>query len=571
MLSTLDWTVLIGTLAAIVAYGVYKTRGEQSVKGYLLGGNEGKWWTIGLSVMATQASAITFLSTPGQAYADGMGFIQIYFGLPLALIVVCVFFIPIYYKLKVYTAYEYLESRFDVKTRTLAAIYFLIQRGMGAGITIFAPAIILSSILGWNLNGTILVIGFLVILYTVSGGTKAVNQTQKIQMIVIMVGMGIAFTLLLGYLPDEMSISEALHVAGASGKMEILDFSVDANNRYTVWSGVLGGFFLSLAYFGTDQSQVQRYLGGQSVTQSRLGLLFNALLKIPMQFFILLTGVLVFVFYQYNQAPIFFNTTEYEAVYETNGPDLDALQETYDIWFDEKQNLNASYLTAIRTGDETEAASLANQITAADAREKIIRDDVKAVIAEARPDAETNDKDYVFITFILNHMPIGIIGLLLAVIFSAAMSSTAAELNALGSTTTVDIYKRSLFRNRSDKHYLLASKGLTMLWGIIAILFALVGSLFENLIQFVNIIGSLFYGTMLGFFIVAFAIKYVKSGTAVFVGALIAEAIVLAVYFLADIGYLWYNVIGAVGVVVFSLIIQALMPKGGGAGDSGDG
>jgi solute:Na+ symporter, SSS family len=559
MLSTLDWIVLIGTMAAIVSYGVYKTRGEQSVKGYLLGGNDGKWWTIGLSVMATQASAITFLSTPGQAYSDGMGFIQIYFGLPLALIVVCVFFIPIYYKLKVYTAYEYLESRFDVKTRTLAALYFLIQRGMGAGITIFAPAIILSSILGWNLNYTILVIGILVILYTVSGGTKAVNQTQKLQMIVIMVGMAIAFTLLLGYLPDEMSLREALHVAGASGKMEILDFSVDVNNRYTIWSGILGGFFLSLAYFGTDQSQVQRYLGGQSVIQSRLGLLFNALLKIPMQFFILLTGVLVFVFYQYNKAPIFFNTPEYEEVYETNSVKLDSLQETYDIWFDQKQDLNTAYLEAIRSHDEAITSNLAEQILIADAEEKQIRNNVKDVIAQARPDAETNDKDYVFISFILNHMPIGIIGLLLAVIFSAAMSSTAAELNALGSTTTVDIYRRSLFQNRSEKHYLLASKGLTMLWGIIAILFALVGSLFENLIQFVNIIGSLFYGTMLGFFIVAFAIKYVKSGTAVFVGALIAEAIVLAVYFMGDIGYLWYNLIGSVGVVLFSVIIQGLM------------
>jgi len=561
MLSTLDWTILIGTLAAIVSFGIYKTRGENSVKGYLLGGNEGKWWTIGLSVMATQASAITFLSTPGQAYADGMGFVQIYFGLPLALIVVCVFFIPIYYKLKVYTAYEYLESRFDVKTRTLAAIYFLVQRGMGAGITIFAPAIILSSILGWNLNYTILIIGFLVILYTVLGGTKAVNQTQKLQMIVIMVGMAIAFTLILGYLPDEMSISEALHVAGASGKMEILDFSVDANNRYTVWSGLLGGFFLSLAYFGTDQSQVQRYLGGQSVMQSRLGLLFNALLKVPMQFFILLTGVLVFVFYQYNKAPIFFNTPEYEVVYETNGAELDVLQNEYDIWFDHKQGLNSAYLEAIRSEDETGAARLAGQIKVADATEKRIRDDVKTVIAQARPDAETNDKDYVFITFILNHMPIGVIGLLLAMIFSAAMSSTAAELNALGSTSTIDIYKRSLFRNRSDKHYLLASKGLTMLWGIIAILFALVGSLFENLIQFVNIIGSLFYGTMLGFFIVAFAIKHVKSGTAVFLAAIISEAIVLTVYFFGDIGYLWYNLIGAAGVVVFSIIIQAVLPK----------
>lgn len=562
MLNTLDWIVLIGTLVFIVVYGIYKTRGTKTVDGYLRGGNEAKWWTIGLSVMATQASAITFLSTPGQGYADGMGFVQIYFGLPFALIIVCIFFIPIYYKLKVYTAYEYLESRFDLKTRTLAAFYFLVQRGMGAGITIYAPAIILSTILGWNLNYTIIIIGILVIVYTVSGGTKAVSQTQKLQMVVIMVGMAVAFGLILQYLPDEISFKEALHVAGASGKMEIVDTTFDLSDRYNIWSGILFAVFLSLGYFGTDQSQVQRYLSGKSIKESRLGLLFNALLKVPMQFFILLTGVLVFVFYQYNQAPVFFNQSEYAAAYETHADQLQPLEAEYDAWFEEKQQLNAQYLEAIGNNNTNIQSSIANQIVTADAQEQDIRDRVKSVIKEARPAAETNDKDYVFISFILDYMPIGIVGLLLAMIFSAAMSSTAAELNALGSTTTVDIYKRSVTRGASDSHYLRASKNLTMLWGAIAIAFALFASLFENLIQFVNIVGSLFYGTMLGFFLVAFFLKRVTSGTAVFIAAIISELLVLYVYFFTDIGYLFYNLIGCAGVLVLSVLLQTLLPGG---------
>ena len=562
MLNTLDWIVLVGTLVAIVVYGVYKTRGQKSVKGYLLGGSDAKWWTVGLSVMATQASAITFLSTPGQAYSDGMGFVQIYFGLPIALIVVCAVFIPIYYKLKVYTAYEYLENRFDLKSRTLASIYFLIQRGMGAGITIYAPAIILATILGWNLNYTIIIIGFLVIVYTVSGGTKAVSQTQKVQMVVILIGMAIAFGMLINYIPDDVSFKEALHVAGVSGKMEVVDWSFDMNNRYTIWSGIFGAFFLSLAYFGTDQSQVQRYLGGASVTQSRMGLLFNAVLKVPMQFFILLTGVLVFVFYQYHKAPVFFNSAGYETVMSSEAaPQLQALEDTYSDWFEEKQSLNEEYLNAYRNDDIQQMQSIAASIQGADEEEQRIRDEVKAVISSADESIETNDRDYVFISFILNHLPVGIIGLLLAVIFSAAMSSTAAELNALGSTTTMDIYKRSIRKDGSDKHYLQASMGLTLLWGLIAIAFALFASLFENLIQFVNIVGSLFYGTMLGFFVVAFALKWVRNGTAVFIAALIAEAIVLAVFKFTDIGFLWYNLIGCGGVVVFAIILQAILPN----------
>ncbi len=559
MLSTLDWLVLGGTLILIVVYGIYKSRGTKTAEGYLRGGDSAKWWTIGLSVMATQASAITFLSTPGQGYTDGMGFVQIYFGLPFALIIVCLFFIPIFYKLKVYTAYEYLESRFDLKTRTLAAVYFLVQRGMGAGITIYAPAIILSTILGWDLKTTVIIIGILVIIYTVSGGTKAVSQTQKLQMIVIMIGMAAAFGLILNYLPEELSFRDALHVAGASGKMEIVDTQWNLNDRYNIWSGILFAVFLSLGYFGADQSQVQRYLGGSSIKESRLGLLFNAVLKVPMQFFILLTGVLVFVFYQYNKAPIFFNQSAYEEVRSADPGALIPLEEMYDTWHQEKRQLNARYLEAVNSGNEAERASIATQITLADEREQEIRDEVKAVIRQADPGAETNDKDYVFINFILNYMPVGVIGLLLAMIFSAAMSSTAAELNALGSTTTVDIYKRSINRSSSDANDLRASKGLTMLWGIIAIAFALFASLFENLIQFVNIVGSLFYGTMLGFFLIAFFLKWVRSGTAVFIAAIIAELVVLYTYFFTNIGYLFYNLIGCGVMVLIAVLLQPLV------------
>lgn len=554
-LSFIDWLVLGLTLGIIVLVGVWKTRGKQSVNDYLRGGNEAKWWTIGLSVMATQASAITFLSTPGQAYADGMRFVQFYFGLPIAMVILCVTFIPIYYKLKVYTAYEYLEGRFDLKTRTLAAILFLIQRGLGAGITIYAPAIILSSILGWNLNYTILIIGSLVILYTVSGGTKAVSQTQKLQMLVILIGMAIAFYLLVDYLPDDLSFTEALRVAGASGKLNAVDFSFDLNNRYTIWSGITGGLFLMLAYFGTDQSQVQRYLSGSSIRESRLGLLFNAMLKVPMQFFILLTGIMVFLFYQFHQAPIFFNQPAMEQV-ESEIPQLQEKQGEYDLWFQQKSDLNEAFIEAHRRGDEGLKTQIAGQIKAADLEEKAIRDEVRTLLSEHDPSIETNDRDYVFITFILNHLPKGLIGLLLAVIFSAAMSSTAAELNALGSTTLVDMYRRSFYSRGNEDHYVRASKLLTMMWGVIAILFAIFGTLFENLIQFVNIVGSLFYGTILGIFLCAFYLKRVRAN-GVFLAAIISEGIVFYCFFQTEIGFLWFNVIGCMSVILLGLLFSA--------------
>ncbi len=560
-MSTIDWIILGSTLLLIVGFGIWKTRGSKNIDQFLLGNKEAKWWTIGLSVMATQASAITFLSTPGQAFADGMGFTQFYFGLPIAMVIVCVTFIPIYHKLKVYTAYEFLENRFDLKTRSLAATLFLIQRGLGAGITIYAPAIILSTIMGWNLNLTNLIIGLLVIAYTVSGGTRAVSVTHKYQMLVIFGGMFVAFFLLISYLPEGISFVDSLRVAGATGKLQTVDFSFDWNNRYTFWSGITAGTFLMLAYFGTDQSQVQRYLSGRSIRESRMGLIFNGLLKVPMQFFILLVGIMVFVFYQYNEAPIFFNETAYERVatgeYAATFQDLENRK---DQLFTERQRLNTAYLSAIRESDEAAVANLKQQMTTNENAQNDVREQARAVITQADESIETNDRDYVFITFILNHLPQGLVGLLLAVIFSAAMSSTASELNALASTTTVDIYKRSINAQGSDSHYLQASKGFTLMWGLIAIAFACFGTLFENLIQFVNIVGSCFYGTILGIFLVAFYFKSIW-GTPVFIGALITEAIVLLMYFTTDVGYLWLNPIGCIGVIAIGFLVQVVQGK----------
>jgi Na+/proline symporter len=560
-MSNIDWIILSSTLLLIVGFGVWKTRGSKNINQFLLGNKEAHWWTIGLSVMATQASAITFLSTPGQAFTDGMGFVQFYFGLPIAMVILCVTFIPIYYKLKVYTAYQFLENRFDLKTRSLAAFLFLIQRGLGAGITIFAPAIILSTILGWNLNITNIVIGTLVIIYTVSGGTRAVSVTHKYQMIVIFGGMFTAFFLLISYLPEGVSFVDSLKVAGATGKLKTVDFSIDLNNRYTIWSGILGGLFLQLAYFGTDQSQVQRYLSGRSIRESRLGLIFNGLLKVPMQFFILFVGVMVFVFYQFNPSPIFFNKVGYEKLEQSiYVDDLRGLEGQQSELFGERQDLNRQLLSAYDTDNQPQINEIKSSLTINEDQQAAVREEVKALIRDVDPEAETNDTDYVFITFILNHLPKGLIGLLLAVVFSAAMSSTAAELNALASTTTVDIYKRSVKQDGSERHYLIMSKAFTLFWGLFAILFACFGTLFENLIQFVNIVGSLFYGTLLGIFLVAFYIKILR-GTPVFAGAVIAQIIVLMVFKFSDIGYLWYNVIGCTGVIVFSFLIQNLFKK----------
>lgn len=557
-ISWIDWVVLAGTLLFIVVVGVWKSRASKGLEGYLRGGNEASWWTVGLGVMATQASAITFLSTPGQGFADGMEFVQFYFGLPIAMIILCVTFIPLYYRLKIYTAYEFLETRFDLKTRSLTAFLFLVQRGLAAGITIYAPAIILSTIMGWNLNLTCLVIGVLVIIYTVSGGTKAVNVTQKYQMVIIMGGMFLAFYLLLDSLPGELTFAGAWELANLHDKTQAVNFSIDLSNRYTFWSGITGGLFLALSYFGTDQSQVQRYISGQSIRQSQLGLIFNGIFKIPMQYFILLTGVMVFVFYQFYQSPLFFNpagerivkTSTYAAEYE-------GLEKEFQRLSEEKSTLSLDYI-------QSKDGALGERILELNAQEQALRAEAKALITQADPHAETNDKDYVFINFIIHHLPKGIIGLLLAVIFSAAMSSTSAELNALATTSVIDIYKRTIRPDESASHYVNASMVATLLWGILAILFATFGTLFENLIQLVNIIGSIFYGTILGVFLVAFYIRRIGAN-AVFYAALIAEAIVLIMYFTMDIGFLWFNVIGCAGVVIVGLLIQMILDRSSGS------
>ncbi len=554
----LDWIVLIGTLFSIVAYGTWKTRGSKNVEDYLKGGNEAKWWTIGLSVMATQASAITFLSTPGQAFHDGMGFVQFYFGLPIAMVIICLVFIPLYHRLKVYTAYEFLENRFDLKTRSLTAILFLIQRGLAAGITIYAPAIILSAVLGWNLNVLIIIIGVLVIIYTVSGGTKAVSITQKQQMAVIFTGMFIAFFLIVSYLPENITFTKALDIAGASGKMDILDFSFDFNNRYTFWSGIIGGTFLALSYFGTDQSQVQRYLSGKSVKEMQMGLIFNGLLKVPMQFFILLVGVMVFVFYQFNTSPINFNPAATETVMNSSYAEAyTKLQNDQDQIFLKKKEMMSAY-----ADHKTDA--IAQQIALYNTGDRENRNAAKALIDKANIEnalrVETNDKDYVFIHFILNNLPRGLIGLLLAVILSAAMSSTASELNALASTTTMDLYKRSFSQNEDDNHYLKASKWFTLGWGVLAIIIATFFYLADNLIQLVNIIGSIFYGNILGIFLLAFFFKYVK-GNAVFISALITQVIILSLYLLNEyeyinLPYLWLNFVGCFLAIIIAMFID---------------
>ena len=550
----IDWFILIGTLLFIVLYGTYKSRGSKNVIQYLKGGSDSRWWTIGLSVMATQASAITFLSTPGQAFHSGMGFVQFYFGLPIAMVIICLVFIPIYHRLKVFTAYEYLETRFDLKTRTLTAILFLIQRGLAAGITIFAPAIILSAVLGWNLVMLNIIIGVLVIIYTVSGGTKAVSVTQKQQMAIIFGGMFVAFLLILNYLPLDITFTKALEIAGASGKMEILDFSFDFNNKYTFWSGIIGGTFLALSYFGTDQSQVQRYLSGKSMKEMQMGLIFNGLLKIPMQFFILLVGVMVFVFYQFNSSPLHFNPSAVNDVlnspYAAQYQDLQDKKNTLEIAIKEQQ-LNYAVLD-----NQGQKQTVLLDIKALQSQEDQLRISSKELIKKANPKAETNDKDYVFIHFILNNLPRGLIGLLLAVILSAAMSSTASELNALGSTTTIDLYRRNN-QGRSDKHYLMASKGFTMLWGIIAIGVACVANLFENLIELVNIIGSIFYGNVLGIFLLAFFFTYVKS-RAMFIAAIITQGIIVYIWWIDLMPYLWLNVVGATLVIAIAFILQVV-------------
>ena len=544
----LDWFILISTILFIVIYGAVKTRKNLNINSFLKGDNSSNWFTIGISVMATQASAITFLSTPGQAYNDGMGFLQFYLGLPLAMIIICMVFVPIYHKLKVFTAYEFLEKRFDKKTRTLGALLFLVQRGLAAGITIFAPSIILSSVLEIDLKLLNIIIGLLVIIYTVSGGTKAVNITQKQQMFVIFFGLFFVFFFIINNLPEQLTTSKILDYAKVSEKMKILDFSFEPNNRYTFWSGITGGLFLALSYFGTDQSQVQRYISGKSVRELRLGLVFNGIFKIPMQFFILLIGVLVFIFFEFNHSPLNFNPQAVDYLEKNHKLDFESLKEDY-----KTLNLKKDEIQSLFLNEKLNDPLILNSLQQ---KEMKIRDDVKNLIDE-NSKIEKNDKDYVFLHFILNYLPRGLIGLLIAVIICAAMSSTASELNALAATTTVDLYKRNLNVKKSEKHFLKMSKFFTITWGLIAISFASIGNLFENLIQLVNIIGSIFYGTILGIFLVAFFLKKITANS-VFWAACISQIIIFFIYFNIDLSYLWLNFIGAVVTIFLSVIFESL-------------
>ena len=544
-MQTLDWAILISTLIFIVFYGIWKNKNPKNINEYLKAGNQSRWWTVGLSVMATQASAITFLSTPGQAFNDGMGFIQFYFGLPFAMVIICLFFIPIYHRLKIYTAYEFLENRFDKRVRTLTASLFLMQRGLAAGITIYAPAIILSVVLNWDLRITALVVGSLVILYTLVGGTRAVNMTQKLQMFIIFSGMFLAFYFIITNFPNQISFLDALSIAGKAEKLNFLDFSINLKNRYTFWSGITGGLFLSLSYFGTDQSQVQRYLSGRSIRESQMGLIMNGFLKVPMQFFILFTGVMVFVFYQFESAPLNFNPKAILTVKESK-----QLEEFSKLEIENLETQKQIRNLLLNNGSSKEIDALRK-------KESKQRDIARYIISKSDPKQETNDKDYIFISFILSHLPVGLIGLLIAVILSASMSSTASELNALAATSTIDLYKRN-YRNKTEKTYLKASKIFTFLWGLMAILFACFGNLFENLIQLINIIGSIFYGTILGIFLVGIFNSSVK-GKAIFWAAIISEILVISLFTWDKIGFLWLNLIGALATVFLSLFLQNIL------------
>lgn len=555
-MSTTDWIVLFCTLLLIVAYGVYKSSGIRNIDGYLLGNKSLPWYHVALSVMATQASAITFLSAPGLAYSSGMSFVQFYFGLPLAMIVLSISFVPMFHRLRVFTAYEFLEKRFDVRTRAFTALLFLIQRGLSTGITIYAPAIILSSILQINVVYTTLFIGTLVVLYTVYGGTKAVSYTQLLQMAIIFGGLVTAGVLVIYMLPADIGLVKALHIAGKSGKANAIDLSFDWNNQYTLWSGLIGGFFLQLSYFGTDQSQVGRYLTGSSIRDSRIGLLMNGLLKVPMQFSILLIGILVFAFYQYNSPPIFFNKYELHKIEQSRyAAQVDELKVEHKQIFDEKQEQIHRLTAALESDDEAVISDVRSQLQQADVRAKEVRADLVELMQENDAFADTNDNNYIFLTFVTENFPRGLIGLLVAIVFMASMGATASAINSLASTTVIDIYKRFVNKAGTERGYLSASRAFTFVWGIFCVAIALYASKLGNLLEAVNILGSLFYGTILGIFIVAFFVKR-AGGRAVLTAAILTEILVVSLWWFDVMAFLWLNLVGCLGVVMFALIFQ---------------
>lgn len=557
-MSVIDWLVLCATLFFIILYGVWKGRGTKNIEGYLLADRKLPWYHVGLSVMATQASAITFLSAPGQGYNDGLRFVQFYFGLPLAMVVLCVTFIPIFHRLKVFTAYEYLEQRFDNKTRSLTAFLFLLQRGLSTGITIYAPAIILSTILSVDITYTIIFNGLVVIAYTVYGGAKTVSYTQIFQMSIIFAGLFLAAWMVVHLLPENVSFSDALHIAGKMNKLNAIDTHFDLNNRYNIWSGLIGGFFLQLSYFGTDQSQVGRYLTGSTVTQSRLGLVMNGLLKVPMQFFILLIGVMVFAFYQFHQPPVFFNQVEVDKIEKSAySAEYKQLENEYTVAHSQKEHKVNELVEALHRNDEPAIDKSRTELREADKNSNAIREKVKALMEKNDPKAETNDGNYIFLRFVTGQLPVGIVGLLIAVIFLASMGSMASGLNSLASTTVVDFYKRIFKKSESDTAYLSVSRWATVAWGVFCIITALYASKIGNLIEVVNILGSLFYGTILGIFLVAFYMKKI-GGTSVFYAALIAEAFIIYAWLVDLTAFLWLNVIGCVLVMGFALLIHVI-------------
>ncbi len=551
-MSLIDWVVLIGFLAFVVFYGVWKTRGKKNLKEYILADQTTPWYMVTLSIMATQASAITFLSTPGQAYIDGMRFVQFYLGLPIAMIILSITVVPIFHRLNIYTAYQYLEQRFDLKNRVLASVLFLIQRGLAAGFTIFAPALIISVLLGWDINLTIIIIGIIVVIYTTSGGSDAVNKTHLLQMIIITFGMVAAFFMIINSLPPDISFLDAATIAGKMDKLNPITFDFDWKDRYNFWTGIVGGTFLALSYFGTDQSQVQRYLSGKSVAQSRIGLLANGIVKIPMQFSILFLGAMVFVFYQFVIPPLFFNPVQTENVKKSiYSNEYAMLEDKFSEIHSEKQKQIRLMIDAEKSGNEENLNKTIASVKNLRYQEHEIKNKASQVIKKSNPRADTNDTNYIFLSFVINVLPAGLIGLILASILSASMSSTSAELNALASTTVVDIYKRMIKPDADEKHYLLISKTATVLWGFYAIGFAMFANKLGTLIEAVNILGSLFYGTILGIFLTAFYFKKI-CGSATFYSAVVAEVVVIACYLFTDIPYLWYNVIGCVVLILLA-------------------
>jgi Na+/proline symporter len=557
---TLDWIVLIGTLTIIVAYGVWKGRHKKDLDGYLRAGRQLKWPTIALSIMATQASAITFLSTPGQAYADGMRFVQFYLGLPIAMVILSITAVPIYHRLQIFTAYEYLETRFGVGTRTLTSILFLIQRGLSTGITLYAPALIVSVILGWNIHLTNVVVGLLVVLYTV-GGTKAVSRTQVHQLLIALGGMAVALIIAIHSLPHDVTLVEAFRVAGRMGRLNAIDFKFDPKTQYNFWSGLIGGAFLALSYFGTDQSQVQRYLTGASVTESRLGLLINGMVKVPMQFFILFVGAMVFVFYQFIAPPLFFNTVQRAKVATSKyAKDYEQLEARHRQQFVEKRADVQTLLKAMRAHDNAGIETATNTLRLVQARETATRAAAAALIGRTQPGADNSDTNYIFLTFVIDFLPAGVVGLVLAAIFCAAMSATSSGLNSLASTTVVDIFRRLGKPHATDAECVRLSKLATIAWGLFAIGFAEFANKLGSLIEAVNKLGSLFYGTILAIFLLAFYTKRV-SGTAAFFGALIGEAAVVWCALFTDLAWLWWNVIGCVVGVVAALLVQTVVAE----------